>query len=123
MGIFWRQNQTLQPLKKENKDYLFTEIILAEEKVNAIKLLDGPYANVVYYYGHVKVVPEGTTHRLAYQYTIWDSASFTKAELVNSTVFTTLIGDILVAIIADENNSGEYNGPTRSDNSEEPDIQ
>lgn len=121
MGIFSRQTMPM-PLKKENKDYLFTEIILAEETVNAIKLLDGPYAHVIYYYGHVKVVPEGDTHRLAYQYTIWDSAQFTKKELVESTEFTTLIGDVLVAIITDENNSGEYNGPSRSDDTEEPNL-
>jgi hypothetical protein len=77
---------------------------------------------VVYYYGHVKVVPEGATHRLAYQYTIWDSAGFTKSALVESKEFTTLIGDVLVAIIADENNSGEYNAPSRSDDTEEPDL-
>jgi hypothetical protein len=122
MGIFWQQTPTLTPLKKENKDFLFTEIILAEEKVTAVKLLDGPYANVVYYYGHVKVVPEGTSHRLAYQYTIWDSAGLSKADLVQSQEFTTLIGDVLVAIIADENNSGEYNGPSRSHDIEESDL-
>lgn len=121
MAIFSRPTK-LTPLKKENKDYLFTEIILAEETVNAVKLLDGPYTNVVYYYGHVKVVPEGNTHRLAYQYTIWDSAQFTKKELVESAEFTTLIGDVLVAIITDENNSGEYNGPSRSHDTEESDL-
>lgn len=120
MGIFSRP--TPRSLKKENKDYLFTEIILAEETVNAVKLLDGPYANVVYYYGHVKVVPEGDTHRLAYQYTIWDSAGFTKAELVGAEAFTTLIGDVLVAIITDENNVGEYDGPSRSDDTQESDL-
>lgn len=120
MGIFSRP-ATPKPLKKENEDYCFTEIILVDETVNAVKILTGPYKNVVYYYGHVKVVHEGNTHRLAYQYTIWDSANFTKAELIGSPVFTNGIGDILVAIITDENNSGEYGTP-RADDTEESDL-
>jgi hypothetical protein len=121
MGIFWQQKKP-QPLKQENKDYLFTEVFLADEIVNAVKLLDEPYANVIYYYGHVKVVPEGNSHRLAYQYTIWDSAGYTKGELSKSDVFKTLIGDVLVAIITDENNSGEYDGPSRSNDTQESDL-
>jgi len=33
-----------------------------------------------------------------------------------------MMGDILVAIIADENNVGEYSGPTREDDTEESDL-
>ena len=118
MAIFSPQ-VPLSPLKKINEDYCFTEIILEEETVNAVKILTGPFENVIYYYGHVKVVPEGESHRLAYQYTIWDSASFTKAELTGSAAFTNSIGDILVAIISDEDNMGEYGTP-RADDPEEP---
>ena len=56
--------QTSQPpLPKLLVDYEFTGIILAEEHVDAIRLLTGPFANVVIYYGMVKVIPEGDTHR------------------------------------------------------------
>ena len=70
----------------------------------------------------MKIVPEGDTHRLAYQYTIWDSARFTKAELTDVVEFSNTMGDILVAIIADENNVGEYSGPIREDDTEESDL-
>jgi hypothetical protein len=76
---------------------------------------------VTYYYGHVKLIPEGASHRLAYQYTIWDSAGFTKAQLTQSTDFMNHIGDVLVAIIADQNNAGEY-GSIRSHDTEESNL-
>jgi len=125
MGLFWPvQNQTtMKPLMKENEDYCFTEIPLGDDLVSAIKLLRGPFEHVVYYYGHVKIVPEGDVHKLAYQFTIWDSASFTRDQLTKSQEFMTHIGDVLVAIIADENKSGEYDGPTRIDDTQEPDLQ
>ncbi len=118
MGLFWT-TPIQKPLLKENEDYLFSEIILAEESINAVKLLTGPFKNMTYYYGHVKVVPEGTSHRLAYQYTIWDSAGFTKAELTQSPEFINHIGDVLVAIIADENNAGEYGSLSKVDRESE----
>lgn len=104
-----------RPLLKENEDYIFTEIILADEVVQAVKLLRGSFVQVTYYYGHVKVVPQGDTHVLAYQYTIWDSAGHTKAELTKSSEFTTLIGDVLVSIITDEKNLGEYGSIRRGE--------
>lgn len=109
------------PLKKENEDYCFTEIPLNEELITGVKLLDGPFENVIYYYGHVKLVPEGDMHKLAFQYTVWDSANHSR-ELLNGKEFISYLGDVLVAIIADENKSGEYNDPARTDDSEESDI-
>jgi len=121
LAIFSPQT-SLPPLPKVQADYEFTEIIVAEEHVDAIRLLTGPFANVIFYYGHVKVVPEGETHRLAYQYTIWDTAGLLKSDLVNSKDFTTHLGDILAAIILDESQEGEYVS-TRKHDSEEPDLQ
>jgi len=109
------------PLKKENEDYCFTEIPLNDEIVHGVKILSGPFENVIFYYGHVKLVPEGDMHRLAFQYTVWDSANHTR-ESLNGKEFISHLGDVLVAIIADENQSGEYNGPTRTDDIEEPDL-
>lgn len=120
MGIF-SPKATLKPLMKENEDFCFSEIPLNDELVNGIKLLSGPYENVIYYYGHVKLVPEGDMHRLAFQYTVWDSASHSRDSL-NSKEFISHLGDVLVAIIADENKSGEYNGPSGTNDSEESDI-
>lgn len=106
---------------EENKDYCFSEILVGEEPVTGVKLLTGEYKNIEYYYGHVKVVPEGGTHRLAFQFTIWDSAGHTQQEL-KTDKFINCLGDVLVALIADENQSGEYNGPTGSDDTEESDL-
>ena len=117
MAIF-SPRPTPTPLLKENEDYCFSEIIIAEEPIHAVKILTGAFTNVIVYYGHVKLVPENGSHRLAFQYTIWDSASFTKKELVESAEFTNRLGDTLASIIADENNVGEYGSP-RADDSEE----
>lgn len=117
MGIFSPQPMQT-PLLKENEDYCFSEIIIAEEPIHAVKILTGPYKHVVIYYGHVKVVPENGTHRLAFQYTIWDSASFTKKELVESPEFIMRVGDTLASIIADEKNVGEYGSPRANDTQE-----
>jgi hypothetical protein len=110
MAIFSPQ-PPLKPLLTENEDYCFSEIIIAEEPIHAVKILTGPYMNVMVYYGYVKLIPEHGTHRLAFQYTIWDSASFTKKELVESQAFIMRVGDTLASIIADEKNVGEYGTP------------
>jgi hypothetical protein len=112
---------TQKPLLRENEDYCFSEIIIAEEPIHAVKILTGPYKNVVIYYGHVKLIPENGTHRLAFQYTIWDSSSFTKKELVESAEFIMRVGDTLASIIADEKNVGEYGSP-RANDTEESDL-
>lgn len=110
-----KRQTPLRPLLKLSEDYEFTEIILADEVVNAVKILKGEFVNVTYYYGHVKVIPEGEINRLAYQYTIWDSAGHTKGYITQSQEFTNFIGDVLVAIIADENDKGEYVSPRIND--------
>jgi len=121
MGIFSIQ-RNLPPLPKENEHYCFLEIEVAGEQLHAIKLLDGPYQHVIYYYGHVKLVPDGDSHRLAFQYTVWDSAGHSRELLGNSEEFRQFIGDVLVSIIADEQLRGELHAPSRTDDSEDPDL-
>lgn len=94
-----------------NEDFAFTDIVIEGEMVNAVKILTGEFAKVIYYYGHVKIVPENNSHRLAYQYTIWDPAGRSTDSLKNSPAFVNLLGDILVVIIADESEEGEYVTP------------
>lgn len=103
-------------------DYEFTAIHLAGEEVDAVRLLTGPFVGVTVYYGHVKVVPEGGTHRLAFQYTLWDTAELSKVDLVQSKEFSMHLGDILAAIILDESKEGEYVSVGKH-NPEEPDLQ
>lgn len=122
MATFSKRQKPLKPLLKENEDFLFTEIIIAEELVNAVKILKGDHENVIYYYGHVKMVPVDDLFTLAYQYTVWDSAGHSKAELTEAPAFKTLLGDILVAIIADEKDKGEYVS-IRGNDTEESDLQ
>lgn len=119
-GVF-RITPKPRPLLKEDVHYAFTEIML-DEWINAVKLLDGPFKDVIYYYGHVKLIPnEDGSNRLAYQYTIWDPAGREKNQLVGSQAFLNHIGDVLVSIIADENGKGEYATP-RSHDTEESDL-
>ena len=122
MGLFSpAPTLTMKPLLKENEHYCFVDIPMEHEPVSGVKLLEGPFPNVVYYYGHVKLVPEGDSHKLAFQFTIWDSGNFSPKE-VKSVEFVNWIGDVLVAIIADENKSGEYYGPSGTDDSEKSDL-
>src|SRR5574337_2124366 len=110
MGIFSKLpiRPQSKPLLKSEVHNQLTEIML-DEWVNAVKLLDGPFKNVIYYYGHVKLIPqEDGSHRLAFQYTIWDSAGFDKVALTANPQFIDHIGDVLVSIITDENRQGEY---------------
>lgn len=89
--------------------------------MNAVKILKGDYENVVFYYGHVKMVPQDQLFNLAFQYTIWDSAGHSKQELAQAQPFITHLGDILVAIIADEKDKGEY-VQVRSHDTEKSDL-
>ena len=118
MGIF-SKTPPLKPLLKVDIDYCFTEVML-DEWINAIHLLTTPWTGIVYYYGHVKIIPQPDgTNRLAYQYTIWNPGAHTKEVLAQSKEFQTHIGDVLVAIIANEQGSGELHVPSRNDDSQE----
>ena len=112
----------MTPLLKINEDYCFVEIDVAGEAVHAVKLLALPYKDVVYYYGYVKLIPEGKTHTLSFQYTVWDPASHVREVLKTSEEFKNHIGDVLVAIMTDENIIGEFHAPSRNDDFEEPDL-
>jgi hypothetical protein len=119
-GIFSKNPVPLPPLLIEGVDYSFVEVDLGEP-IQAIKILGPHHTGVIYYYGYVKVIPLDGEHRLAFQYTIWDSAGFHLEELKESVDFKRHLGDILVSIIADEQHRGEYNAP-RIDHTEKFDL-
>ena len=83
---------------EEGTDYSFVEIENSE--VNAVKLLRDKYQGVVYCYGTASVNEEGEGARLKFDYILIDAGNFTVEELTKDEEFHTMIGDILVEMIA-----------------------
>jgi hypothetical protein len=83
---------------EEGKDYSFVEI--EDSEVNAVKLLRDKYQGVVYCYGTASVNEEGGGARLKFDYIVIDAGNFTVEELTEDEEFHTMIGDILVEMIA-----------------------
>lgn len=83
---------------EEGKDYSFVEVENSE--VTAIKLLKDKYKDVVYCYGAASVNEEGEGARLKFDYIVINAGVFTVEELTKDEEFHTMIGDILVEMIA-----------------------
>jgi hypothetical protein len=85
---------------EENVHYSFIEI--EDVDVSAIKLLCGKYTGVVYCYGAASVNEEGIAARLKFDYIIIEAGNYSAEQLTVDEEFHTMIGDILVEMIAIE---------------------
>lgn len=83
---------------EEKIDYSFVEI--EDSEVTALKLLRGKYKDVVYCYGTASVNEEGVGAKLKFDYIVIDAGEFTVEQLTEDEEFHTMIGDILVEMIA-----------------------
>ena len=90
------KHQTTNP--KHNEDYVFVE--KPGEDFTGIKLINGPYASIVYKYGNVGFAPEseavGGALPMKFDYTIIENniqADTDSQEFINH------IGDILVVLL------------------------
>lgn len=92
--------QKSKPVPKEGVDYVFHDIHVDMEWVSAIKLLDGPYKDVVYCYGRLRVDPTSNDIcQVAFDYKIFEIPKHVTYDMVKSDEFKKVIGDILVGII------------------------
>lgn len=81
-----------------------------------VEITDGKYKSVVFSFGMVKFQNDFGMPKLSFNYNILHSGEYDLDTLQNSEEFVTLIGDILTDIIIE-------NEPTRTDDTEEPDLQ
>ena len=96
-----KPHQTTSP--KHNEDYVFVE--KQGEDFTGIKLISGPFADIVYKYGKVGFAPEsekvGEMLPMKFDYTV--DKNFKNAD-TDSQEFINHIGDILVKVMDDELN-------------------
>lgn len=117
MGKWWRVKV---PSLREGLHFEYHDVIIGTEWVRAIKIIDGPYKGVIYYYDTVKLIPqEQGGPVLRFDYRIYDADSSVEKTVLTSKEFQSFIGDVLTAIICDE--KGEY-ATTREHDSQEPHL-
>jgi starvation-inducible outer membrane lipoprotein len=114
---FWKKSRMEQKVFEENIDYQFIEI--QDTDVNAIKLLRGPYKDVVYCYGKAAVKEQGEIAKLEFDYIVIDPGIYLLEDLTRDEEFHTMIGDILVEMITVEGKNEQI----RNNNSQEFDLQ
>jgi len=116
MGIF--SKTTTKPLPQEGIHYQLVDLA---PDLAGVKILDGPYEDVIYYYGQVKIYPEKDRNILSFDYAIFDCPLHVDVELhLKANEFKQYIGDILTAILLSD--KGEY-ATARDLDSEESNLQ
>ena len=110
MATLWEK---LQFWKKQKPKYRFQ---YREGDTTWVEITSGTYAGVIFSYGTVKFVPESIVAKLQFTYTILHSGEHDLEGLKDDAEFVTVMGDILTEIIIE-------NEPTRTNNTEEPDLQ
>lgn len=106
-ATFWGTTASPKNLPEEHVDFEFVDITL-DEPISAVKLLQDPYAGIIYYYGWVKPQPlDNGVMGLAFQYTLYDTAGRPNKDLVTSKEFTNYLGDVLTTIIMNEQHNLE----------------
>ena len=94
--------QTKQKLPKHEVDYVFVE--KQDQDFASIKLISGPYTDIIYHYGNVQFAKEEDENGnlpMKFDYTV--DKNFKNADTV-SKEFINHIGDILVKVMDDELN-------------------
>ena len=103
------KHQTTNP--KHNEDYVFVE--KPGEDFTGIKLINGPYASIVYKYGNVGFAPEseavGGALPMRFDYTVIENDIEADTD---SQEFIDHIGDILVVLLEEQMKEREEQGLT-----------
>ena len=102
---------------KENIDYKFIDF--KESDLTGIGLLMEEYKGVLYHYQKARVVSEGEMAKLQFGYTIIHPGKHDIDDLTKDEELHTIMGDILTELIM----TNKYNEQTRTDDTQEPDIQ
>jgi hypothetical protein len=112
--LFWKKKPKML---KEGIDFEFVEF--KESDLTGIGLLLPEYKGVLYHYHRAKVVEEGELARLQFGYTIVNSGEHDIDDLTKDEKLHTIMGEILTELIT----SKRYNEQTRTDDSQESDLQ
>ena len=110
MATLWEK---LQFWKKPKPKYKFQ---YREGDSTWVQITTGKYAGVIYSYGTVRFVPDEGIAKLQFNYNILHSGEHDMERLKSDQEFVIIIGDILTEIIID-------NEPTRTDDTQESDLQ
>ena len=110
-------NQPKMKKYKEDIDYKFIDF--KESDLTGIGLLMEEYKGVLYHYQKARVVSEGEMAKLQFGYTIVHPGEHDIDDLTKDEELHTIMGDILTELIM----TNKYNEQTRTDDSQEPDIQ
>jgi hypothetical protein len=102
---------------KEDIDYKFVDF--EDSDLTGIGLLTGNYKGVLYHYQKARVVQEGELAKLQFGFTIVHPGEHVIDDLTKDEELHTIMGDILTELIM----TNKYNEQTRTDDSQEPDIQ
>lgn len=103
---FWKKPKKIE-YRFQNSSY---------DDATWVEITAGKYKSVVFSYGMVKFQNDLGMPKLSFDYTVLYSGEHDKDTLYNDNEFVTIIGDILTEIIIE-------NEPTRTDNTEEFDLQ
>ena len=110
--LFWKKQKML----KEDVDYHFFDF--KDSDITGRELLMKEYKGVIYHYQKARVLEEGEFARLQFGYTIVHSGEHNIDDLTKDDNLHTIMGDILTEILINQ-----HNEPTRTFNTEEPDLQ
>jgi hypothetical protein len=122
MGTFWEKIQFWKNWKKmktplEGVDFDFHKI--EDSDLTGIKLLNGKYRDITYYYGVVKIQEQGELATVNFEFRVLESTIYTEEQLQKDAEFVTLLGEILTEIII---NQSVKHDTTRNNDTEESNI-
>ena len=84
----------LKKSPKEGKDF---ELVNIGQNFQGVRILRGPFADVLYSYGKISVTEIGGQAKLSFDYLILEPTDST--DLVDNTDFVQQMGDILTVIV------------------------
>ena len=99
---FWKKPNGLV----QDVDYKFHDF--EDSDLTGIRVLQGPYAGVLYYYTGASIAEEGFGAVFKFGYQVVESAEFTRKQLDDDEKFVTMMGDILTTIILMD---GQFESP------------
>ena len=111
---FWKK-KSMKP--EEDKHFKFVDF--KDSDITGIGILVGDYTGVLYHYTAARVNKELGVPKLEFGYTIVHAGEHDIDELNDDDNFHTLMGDILTELII----NNRYNEQTRTNDSEELDLQ
>lgn len=99
---FWKKPKKFEP----GVDYEFHDF--EDSDLTGIRIIQGPYAGVLYYYTGASVAEEGLGAVFKFGYQVVDSGNHTRKDLDSDENFVTMMGDILTTIILMD---GQFESP------------